>query len=56
MKKWLMMAGMLAATCAFARADIPKRRDVRFVVCPIDCWGKKGTPIASPWRRFAVST
>ena len=41
-------------TCAFARADIPKRRDVRFVVCPIDCWGKKGSPIASPWRRFAT--
>ena len=41
-------------TCAFARADIPKRRDVRFVVRPIDCWGNKGAAIASPWRRFST--
>jgi hypothetical protein len=41
-------------TCAFARADIPKRRDVRFVVHPIDCWGNKGAAIASPWRRFST--
>ena len=40
-------------TCAFARADIPKRRDVRFVVQPIDCWGNRGKSIASDWQQFA---
>ena len=40
-------------TCAFARDDLPKRRDVRFVVHPIDCWGNRGKSIASDWRRLA---
>ena len=40
-------------TCAFARDTLPKRRDVRFVVQPIDCWGNRGKSIASDWQRFA---
>ena len=39
--------------CAFARESIPKCRDVRFVVRPLDCWGNAGTPIASEWRQLA---
>ncbi len=39
--------------CAFAREAIPKGRDVRFVVRPLDCWGNEGKPIASEWRQLA---
>ena len=38
--------------CAFAREAIPKDRDVRFVVRPLDGWGNAGAPIASEWKRF----
>ena len=38
--------------CAFARETIPKGRDVRFVVRPLDCWGNAGKPIASEWRQL----
>ena len=38
--------------CAFAREAIPKDRDVRFVVRPLDGWGNAGAPIASEWRQF----
>lgn len=40
-------------TCAFAREAIPKNRDIRFTVRPINCWGKAGDPIRSDWLRFA---
>ena len=40
-------------TCAFPRCELPKRRDIRFVVRPLDCWGNVGNPILSDWMRFA---
>ena len=40
-------------TCAFPRCELPKRRDIRFVVRPLDCWGNVGKPILSDWMRFA---
>ena len=42
-------------TCAFAWDDIPKARNVRFVVRPFNCWGKRGEPIASEWMKFSNS-
>ena len=38
--------------CAFAYELIPKKRDVRFVVRPFNCWGKQGEPICSDWMRL----
>ena len=38
--------------CAFARDRIPKKRDIRFVVRPFNCWGKSGEPISSEWVSF----
>ena len=40
------------ATCAFAKSEVPLKREVRFVVTPRDCWGNAGAPIASEWRKF----
>jgi len=40
-------------TCAFARCDLPKRRAIRFVVRPLDCWGNRGESIASGWLRLS---
>ena len=40
-------------TCAFARDAIPKNREVRFVVRPLNTWGKAGKPIFSEWQTFA---
>ena len=40
-------------TCAFARDAIPKNREVRFVVRPLNNWGKAGEPICSEWAKFA---
>ena len=38
--------------CAFAFENIPKKRDIRFVVRPFNCWGKSGEPIRSEWTTF----
>ena len=40
-------------SCAFAREAIPKNREIRFIVRPLNNWGKVGQPIASDWRKFA---
>ena len=39
--------------CAFAYEHMPKKQDIRFVVRPMNCWGKSGEPIYSEWMRFA---
>ena len=39
--------------CVFARDAIPKNRDIRFTVRPLNNWGKAGAPIRSEWRKFA---
>ena len=36
-------------TCIFAKSELPTGRDIRFVVCPFNCWGKGGAPIASKY-------
>ena len=41
------------AFCTFAKDELALKRDVRFVVTPLDCWGNCGEPIASEWQRFA---
>ena len=38
--------------CLFARSDAPKKRTVRFVVTPYNCWLKAGEPIVSPNFNF----
>lgn len=38
--------------CAFARDVFPNRRDVRFIVRPLDCWGNAGDPICSDWMQL----
>ena len=40
------------AFCTFAKEELPLNRDVRFIVTPLDCWGNKGRPLLSAWRRF----
>lgn len=39
--------------CAFARDALPKNRDIRFTVRPLNNWGRAGDPIRSEWRKFA---
>ena len=36
-----------AGTCRFRLADLPPKAHLRFVVTPIECFGKKGAPITS---------
>ena len=38
-------------TCVFAKNELPKGRDVRFVARPFNCWCKAGQPLASEWRK-----
>ena len=40
--------------CAFAYEFMPKKRDMRFVVRPFNCWGKAGEPICSEWIRLPL--
>ena len=36
-----------AGTCRFRLADLPPKAHLRFMVTPIECFGKKGAPITS---------
>ena len=38
--------------CAFALENLPKKREIRFVVRPVNNWGKVGDAIASEWKKF----
>ena len=42
-----------SVTAEIARNAIPKNREVRFVVRPLNTWGKAGEPIFSEWWTFA---
>lgn len=35
--------------CVYGETELPEYRDVRFVVRPCECFGKKGNPIYSDW-------
>ena len=37
------------AICVFAQSELPKNRRLRFIVRPVECFGKKGDPIYSEW-------
>ncbi|MGM9760027.1 MAG: metallophosphoesterase family protein [Parabacteroides sp.] len=37
--------------CVFGRKELPSYRPVRFVVRPVECFGKKGKAIYSDWMR-----
>jgi len=45
------------ADCAFDKASLPsgKWNLHRFLVRPCDCWGRKGKPICTAWRNFALA-
>ena len=39
-------------SCHFPKSELPRKRDLRFVVRPFDCWGNAGPEIASAWRKL----
>ena len=38
-------------TCVFGESEVPKGRQIRFVVRPCECFGKRGKPISTDWAK-----
>ena len=43
----------VTVSCNFPVTDVPKKRNVRFVVRPLNAFGGRGAPIATDWKAFS---